>query len=92
MKARNLTREQVLLNDVLLAAQPTKQFVTVEQVAALAVFLPATPLLKSPAPIFRWMADGLRRDAEPRRALKPAALNCIPSVGPWLGRRRYPNA
>ena len=38
MKARNLTREQVL-NDVLLAAQPTKQFVTVEQVAALAVFL-----------------------------------------------------
>ncbi len=38
MKARSLTREQVM-NDVLLAAQPTKQFVTVEQVAALAVFL-----------------------------------------------------
>ena len=38
MKARNLTREQVI-NDVLLAAQPTKQFVTVEQVAALAVYL-----------------------------------------------------
>ena len=38
MKARNLTKEQVI-NDVLLAAQPTKQFVTVEQVAALAVFL-----------------------------------------------------
>jgi 3-hydroxybutyrate dehydrogenase len=38
MKARNLTREQVM-NDVLLAAQPTKQFVTVDQVAALAVFL-----------------------------------------------------
>ncbi len=38
MKARNLTREQVM-NDVLLAAQPTKQFVTPEQVAALAVFL-----------------------------------------------------
>ena len=38
MKARNLTKEQVM-NDVLLAAQPTKQFVTVEQVAALAVFL-----------------------------------------------------
>jgi len=38
MKARNLTREQVI-NDVLLEAQPTKQFVTVEQVAALAVFL-----------------------------------------------------
>jgi 3-hydroxybutyrate dehydrogenase len=38
MKARHLTEEQVK-NDVLLAAQPTKQFVTVEQVAALAVFL-----------------------------------------------------
>ena len=31
MKARGLTREQVI-NDVLLEAQPTKQFVTVEQV------------------------------------------------------------
>lgn len=38
MKARGLTREQVM-NDVLLAAQPTKQFVTPEQVAALGVFL-----------------------------------------------------
>jgi 3-hydroxybutyrate dehydrogenase len=38
MKARNMTEEQVK-NDVLLAAQPTKQFVTVEQVAALALFL-----------------------------------------------------
>jgi 3-hydroxybutyrate dehydrogenase len=27
------------MNDVLLAAQPTKQFVTVEQVAATALFL-----------------------------------------------------
>ncbi|KQT87222.1 3-hydroxybutyrate dehydrogenase [Methylobacterium sp. Leaf466] len=38
MKARGLTKEQVM-NDVLLAAQPTKEFVTVDQVAALAVFL-----------------------------------------------------
>ncbi len=38
MKARNMTREQVM-NDVLLTAQPTKQFVTVEQVAALAIYL-----------------------------------------------------
>jgi 3-hydroxybutyrate dehydrogenase len=38
MKARNMTREQVL-NDVMLAAQPTKQFVTVDQVASLAVYL-----------------------------------------------------
>ncbi len=38
MKARGLTREQVI-NDVMLVAQPTKQFVTVEQVAAAVVFL-----------------------------------------------------
>jgi 3-hydroxybutyrate dehydrogenase len=38
MQARGLTREQVI-NDVLLEAQPTKQFVTVEQVAGLALFL-----------------------------------------------------
>jgi 3-hydroxybutyrate dehydrogenase len=38
MKARNMTKEQVM-NDVLLAAQPTKQFVTIEQVAACAVYL-----------------------------------------------------
>jgi 3-hydroxybutyrate dehydrogenase len=38
MAARNMTREQVI-NDVLLHAQPTKQFVTVEEVAALALFL-----------------------------------------------------
>lgn len=38
MKARGLTREQVM-HDVLLAAQPTKKFVTPQEVAALAVFL-----------------------------------------------------
>lgn len=38
MKARNMTEEQVK-KDVLLAAQPTKEFVTVEQVAGLAIFL-----------------------------------------------------
>ncbi|MCW2273273.1 3-hydroxybutyrate dehydrogenase [Rhodoblastus acidophilus] len=38
MKARNLSKEEVI-NTVLLSAQPTKQFVTVDQVAALAVFL-----------------------------------------------------
>ena len=37
-KARGITEAQVV-SDVLLAAQPTKQFVTVEQVAALACFL-----------------------------------------------------
>jgi 3-hydroxybutyrate dehydrogenase len=38
MKARNMTEEQVK-KEVLLAAQPTKQFVTVEQVASLAIYL-----------------------------------------------------
>ncbi|WP_448663465.1 3-hydroxybutyrate dehydrogenase [Sphingomonas sp. CJ20] len=38
MKTRGMTRDQVI-NDVLLDAQPTKQFVLPEQVAALAVFL-----------------------------------------------------
>lgn len=37
-RARNLTEEQVK-RDVLLAAQPTKQFVTVEQIGELALFL-----------------------------------------------------
>jgi 3-hydroxybutyrate dehydrogenase len=38
MKARKLTREQVI-DDVLLKAQPTKQFVTVEEVGSLALYL-----------------------------------------------------
>jgi 3-hydroxybutyrate dehydrogenase len=38
MKARNMTAEQVK-RDVLLAAQPTKEFVTVDEVASLAVYL-----------------------------------------------------
>lgn len=38
MKARGLTREQVI-KDVLLANQPTAEFATAEQIAALALFL-----------------------------------------------------
>ena len=38
MKARGLTRDQVI-NDVLLEKQPTKQFVTADQVAAMVMFL-----------------------------------------------------
>jgi 3-hydroxybutyrate dehydrogenase len=38
MKARNMTREQVI-NEVLLTAQPTRQFVTVDQVASLVIYL-----------------------------------------------------
>ena len=38
MKARNMTREQVI-NDVLLTAQPTKQFVEFSQLAGLMLYL-----------------------------------------------------
>ena len=38
MRSRGITREQVM-EEVLLAAQPTKRFVTPEEVAALALFL-----------------------------------------------------
>ena len=37
-KARGITEEEVK-RDVMLAAQPTKEFVTVEEIAALAIFL-----------------------------------------------------
>ena len=60
MKARNMTREQVI-NDVLLAGQPTKQFVTVEQVAAIALFLCRDEAQRrSPAPTIRSTAAGRR--------------------------------
>ena len=38
MKARGMSKDEVI-NEVLLKAQPTKAFVTIDQVAALAVFL-----------------------------------------------------
>ena len=38
MAARGMTKEQVI-EDVLLKAQPTKQFVTIDEVAALAIYL-----------------------------------------------------
>jgi len=38
MSSRGLTREQVI-NDVMLSAQPTKKFVTIDQVAGLMLFL-----------------------------------------------------
>jgi hypothetical protein len=62
MKARNLSREQ-LINDVLLEAQPTKQFVTVDQVAALPSFSVRMPPARSPAPTFPWTAAGRRNDS-----------------------------
>lgn len=53
MRTRNMTEQQVK-RDVLLAAQPTKEFVTVEQVAALALFLcsdAAAPITGANIPI-----------------------------------------
>ena len=38
MAARNMTKEQVI-DEVMLKAQPTKQFVTIDEVAALALYL-----------------------------------------------------
>ena len=38
MAARNMSRDQVI-NDVLLTAQPTREFVTVDQVASMAAYL-----------------------------------------------------
>ena len=79
MKTRGLTREQVI-NDVLLTAQPTKQFVTVEQVAALrASSCAPTRRARSPAPTCRWTAAGRRN--ERARGLAPAAP-CAGSPGP----------
>ncbi len=59
MKARSMTREQVI-NDVLLAAQPTKQFVKVEDIAGLALFLttPAADQINGAALNRRWRLDG----------------------------------
>ena len=59
-KARGITEEQVV-RDVLLAAQPTKQFVAVEQVAALTAFLAATTRHRSPARSCRSRAAGPQR-------------------------------
>ena len=64
MKARSMTREQVI-SDVILAAQPTKQFVTVDQVASLAVYLCRTRRRRSPAPICRSTADGPPHERPP---------------------------
>ena len=64
MKARGMTEEQVK-RDVLLAAQPTKQFVTVDEVAALAVFLCSDAAQAITGAISRSTAAGRRSDAHP---------------------------
>jgi hypothetical protein len=55
MNAHHMSRDQVI-NNVLLVAQPTKQFVTVEQVASLAL-LRASDLRRERQAI--WTRDGL---------------------------------
>ena len=68
-KARGITEEQVI-KDVLLAAQPTKKFVTVEQVAALSASSSRpTTRPRSPARSCRSRAAGprTRRTAGERR-------------------------
>ena len=59
-KARGIS-EQEVIDTVLLAAQPTKQFITVEQIGALAVFLAKMPG-RSPVRTCRWTAAGRRND------------------------------
>ncbi len=67
-RSRGITEAQVV-SDVLLAAQPTKQFVTVAQVASLAIYLAAaTQPRPSPAPSCRSTAVGSRNDATIDRA------------------------
>ena len=79
MKARGLTRDQVI-NDVLLDAQPTKEFVT-EQVAALAVFL-CTDGAKSIPGATLPMDGGWTAAWAAARAAAPSR------AGGWRGRRR----
>ena len=56
-KARGITEQQVI-SDVLLAAQPTKRFVTVEELSALVTFLCTDNADRSPAPRCRSTAAG----------------------------------
>jgi 3-hydroxybutyrate dehydrogenase len=86
MKARSMSRDEVI-NDVLLAAQPTKEFVTVEQVATLAL------------PVWRRRRANHRRQLLYRRRLDgrigAADRRSKPSAGalPFanvIGRRRRP--
>ncbi len=66
MKARHLTADQVK-NDVMLAAQPTKEFVTVEEVAAWRSTSPRTRRARSPARSSRSTAAGPPRERQGAR-------------------------
>ena len=62
MKARGLTREQVI-NDVLLERQPTKQFVQPEDCAALALFLSVLVVVPAASPFSTTKRSRCRRYA-----------------------------
>ena len=85
MKARSMTKEQVI-NDVLLDAQPTKEFVTSDQVAALALFLCSDAAARSPAPTSRSTAAGRRSKLGlPRRIRTPR----LDSAEYWIPLRGH---
>ena len=86
MKARGMTREQVI-NDVMLAGQPTKQFVTVDQVAALVVYLCSDAAAQITGANLSidggWTADDERRTRQDRQSR---------AAGRRLARRLSPGA
>jgi len=87
MKPRGMSRDQVI-NDVLLAAQPAKEFVTVQQVASLALFLCSAAaaqisganLGQSPSkfcmPNDRWSLPR-RRERRRKRSVSKGEAGCI---------------
>ncbi len=81
MKTRGLTRDQVM-NDVLLAAQPTKRFVTPEEVAALALFLCREEARSITGATSAWTGVG------PPPRLLTDALASAPRLGSGLHRLR----
>jgi 3-hydroxybutyrate dehydrogenase len=85
MQARGLTREQVM-NDVLLAAQPTKRFVTVEQVAASQCSCAATRPARSPALTSAWTAAGPRSERSARPYCRLSSV--MRSRAGWSGPGR----
>jgi 3-hydroxybutyrate dehydrogenase len=56
-KARGISEDEVVKN-VILAAQPTKEFVTAEQIGEMAAFLCSPAAVRSTAPCCRSMAAG----------------------------------
>ena len=89
MKARNLTKNRSF-RTCCWQAQPTKEFVTVEQVAALALFLCGDARRRSPAPISRSMAAGPRRSGERLSSFRKIPRRSDPIGRCWTSRCRMP--